>query len=344
MKKVYVSVGIALATFAFFATPCGAPAAVPARELSPLQHVEKITVPAIVGRIDHFTADAKRSRLIFSALGNNTVEIVDYHAGISIGSIKGLNQPEGALYVPEFDKLFVGNYGDGTVKIYDGNKYTFLGSVEFSSDADNLRWDEVSKRVFVAYGEGANGGIGMIDPATDKHIGNDFKTVGGHPEGFQIEKKGSRIFVNVPGDGGVIQVLDRKGGTLTKWALNGARGNFAMVLNEDDHRLFTITRKPPLLIAIDTETGKEVARVPVAGECDDAHFDSRRKRIYVVGAEGFISVVQENDPDHYELIQNVPLAVGARTGYFHERLDRFYLGVPAKGIEPAQVWTYEAQD
>jgi len=111
-----------------------------------------------------------------------------------------------------------------------------------------------------------------------------------------------------------------------------------MALNEPDHRLFTITRKPPMLVVLDTETGKEVARLRAAGECDDVFFDASR------GGEGFISVFQQNDPDHYELVANVPSAIGIRTGYFFAKRDRFYVAVPAKGNEPAQVWTYEAED
>jgi hypothetical protein len=117
-----------------------------------------------------------------------------------------------------------------------------------------------------------------------------------------------------------------------------------MALNEADHRLFTVTRKTPMLVVLDTTTGKEVARLRAAGECDDVYFDEARKRIYVIGAEGFISVFQQNGPDHYELVASVPSAVGVRTGFFYAKRDRFYVGVPAKGSEPAQVWTFEAED
>jgi len=137
---------------------------------------------------------------------------------------------------------------------------------------------------------------------------------------------------------------DKKTGTVTKWPLKGLHSNYATALNERDHRLFTITRKPPMLVVLDTESGKEVTRLRAAGECDDVFFDASRKRIYAIGGEGFISVFQQNDPDHYELVANVPSAIGIRTGYFFAKRDRFYVAVPAKGNEPAQVWTYEAED
>ena len=312
------------------------------REFQPLQLEEQIPVPGVAGRIDHFSADAKRKRLFVSALGNNSLEVIDVFAGKVIHSIKGLAQPQGPLYVPAVDKLYVANAEDGKVRVYDGATYTLRKTIDFGKDPDNMRYDEGSKKVFVGFGED-DGGIAMIDPKTDERVGDVFKT-GGHPESFQVEASGGHIFVNVPDAGNVVESIDRKTGAVTKWPLQGLRANYAMALNEEDHRLFTITRKTPMMVVFDTQSGKEVARLRAAGECDDVYFDVSRKRVYVIGGEGFISVFQQNDPDHYELLANVPSAIGVRTGYFFAKRDRFYVAVPAKSNEPAQVWTYEAED
>jgi len=313
-----------------------------ARELLPLQLEEQIPVPGVAGRLDHFTADAKRRRLFVSALGNNSLEVIDVFAGLVIHSIKGLAQPQGPLYVPGVDKLYVANAEDGKVRVYDGATYTLGKTIDFGKDPDNMRYDEASKTVFVGFGED-DGGIAMIDPKTDERVGQVYKT-DGHPESFQVEASGGHIFANVPDAGFVVESIDRKSGAVTKWPLKGLRGNYAMALNEQDHRLFTVTRKTPMMVVLNTETGSEVTRMRAAGECDDVYFDADRKRIYVIGAEGFISVFQQNDPDHYELLANVPSGIGVRTGYFFAKRDRFYVGVPAKGSEPAQIWTYEAED
>jgi hypothetical protein len=314
----------------------------PARTILPLQLEEQIPVPGVAGRLDHFTADAKRKRLFVSALGNNTVEVIDVFAGKVMHSIQGLAQPQGPLYVPDVDKLYVANAEDGKVRVYDGATYTLRKTIDFGEDPDNMRYDAASKRVFVGFGE-EDGGIAMIDPATDERVGQVYKT-GGHPESFQVEASGRHIYANVPDAGNVVESIDRKTGAVTKWPLKGLRGNYAMALNEEDHRLFTITRKTPMLVVFNTETGAEVARMQAAGEGDDVFFDASRKRIYEIGGEGFISVFQQNDPDHYELLASIPTGIGIRTGYFFTKRDRFYVGVPAKGNEPAQVWTYEAED
>jgi DNA-binding beta-propeller fold protein YncE len=312
------------------------------REVLPLQLEEQIPIPSVAGRLDHFTADAKRKRLFVSALGNNSVEVIDVFAGKVMHSIQGLAQPQGPLYVPDVDKLYVANAEDGTLRIYDGATYTLRKTINFGEDPDNIRYDDRSKKVFVGFGE-EDGGIAVIDPASDQRVGQVYKT-GGHPESFQVERSGGHIYVNVPDAGNVVESLDQKTGSVTKWPLKGLRGNYAMALDEEDHRLFTVTRKTPMLVVLNTQTGDEVARLRAAGECDDVFFDSSRKRIYVVGGEGMITVIQQNDPDHYELVANVPSSVGVRTGYFFAKRDRFYVGVPAKGNEPAQIWTYEAED
>src|SRR4030088_3014069 len=95
-----------------------APAAT--HEVAPLQLIQKIPVPGVAGRIDHFTAFPKRRLLIFAALGNNSMEIVNTFAPTGVQSITGFNEPEGVLFVPGFDKIFVANAGSGVVRVYDG--------------------------------------------------------------------------------------------------------------------------------------------------------------------------------------------------------------------------------
>jgi DNA-binding beta-propeller fold protein YncE len=344
MKTLLAVSAIALAglgVFAFRGTHT-AKAQSTGRDILPLQLEEEIPVPGVAGRLDHFTADVKRKRLFVSALGNNTVEVIDTFAGRVIRSIKGLSQPQGPLYVPGFDKLYVANAENGKMNVYGGATYTLEKTIDFGVDPDNVRYDAASKKIFVGFGE-EDGGIAMVDPATDERVGQVYKTEG-HPESFQIEASGEHIYANVPDAGMVVESIDRKTGVVAKWPLEGLKGNYAMALNEEDHRLFTVTRKTPMLVVFDTQTGNEVARLRAAGECDDVYFDASRKRIYVIGGEGVISVIEQKDPDHYELVANVPSGVGIRTGFFYSKRDRLYVGVPAKGNEPAQIWTYEAED
>jgi DNA-binding beta-propeller fold protein YncE len=172
MKRM-LAIGIgALAGFIFLAANNARSSATEqqGREISPLQLEEEIPVPHVAGRLDHFTTDAKRKRLFVSALGNNTVEVIDVFSGKVIHSIEGLSEPQGPLYVPEFDKLYVANAGNGKVNVYDGATYTLRKSIEIGEDPDNMRYDAASKKVFVGFGE-EDGGIATIDPSTDERVG-----------------------------------------------------------------------------------------------------------------------------------------------------------------------------
>jgi DNA-binding beta-propeller fold protein YncE len=312
---------------------------------TPLQLYEQAPLlTPIAGRIDHFTADAKRRRVIFSALGNHSVEVFDAFAATIIHSIKdNLDEPQAVLFLDDLDKLWVTNAGNGKAMIYSGDKYNLEKTIDVGADPDNLRYHERSKTVIIGYGEGSTGAFATFNSATGDRVGKDL-TIDGHPESFTVEQKGSRIFVNVPTAGAVIERVDRNTGAVDKWPLKGVRGNYAMALNEDDHRVFVCTRKIPMFLAFDTETGKEVARLPSTGSCDDVYYDARRKRVYVLGAEGFISVFQQDSADQYHLLANVPSEIGARTGYLFVQRDRLYIGIPARMNLPAQIWTYEVQD
>ena len=310
------------------------------QERQVLALISRIDLPTVAGRIDHFTADIKGERIFIAALGNHTVEVLNAQSGQHLHSIPDLAEPQGVYFDAATNRLFVACAKDGAAKVFDGGSFELLGTVKFSADADNIRYDARGHRVIVGYGVGT-GGLAFLD-TTGKKTGEI--ALEGHPESFQVETKGGHIFVNVPDAGYVVESIDRKTGTVTKWPLKGLRGNYAMALDEENHRLFTITRKTPMMVVLNTETGAEVARLRSAGECDDVFFDASRKRVYVVGGSGVISVFQEVDPDHYELVADVPTGIGIRTGYFYAKRDRLYAGVPAKGNEPAQVWTFEAED
>ncbi|HEV8725046.1 MAG TPA: hypothetical protein VGW77_30900, partial [Candidatus Binatia bacterium] len=89
--------------------------------------------------------------------------------------------------------------------------------------------------------------------------------------------------------------------------------------------------------------GKMVADLESPGDADDIFYDGTRQRIYISGGEGFIGIVQQQDADGYKTLTKIPTASGARTSFFVAELDRFYLAVPHRGTQKAEVRVYEAQ-
>ena len=176
---------------------------------------------------------------------------------------------------------------------------------------------------------------------TDTKV-SDIK-LSGHPESFQLEKNGERIFVNVP-DSGAVEVVDReKGAVVATWPIKGASENFPMALDEADHRLFVGTRSPARLLVLDTETGKIVADLDSGGDADDIFYDAKAKRIYVSGGAGAIRVFTQKDANQYEVLGEVSTAEGARTSLFVSESRRLYLAVPDYGGQQAEVRVYKAE-
>lgn len=305
----------------------------------PLVLTGAIPLPNVQGRIDHFGFDPK-GRIFLSALGNDTEEVIDTGAARVTHTIHGIPRPQGVVYIPEFNKIFVGS-DEGKLYIYDGNSYELITSIDFGDDVDNLRYDPGTKRVYVGYGDGA---IAMVDATSNKRMTEEYK-LGAHPESFQLEPAGPNIYVNVPGLKQVA-VVNRKTGGITRWPLK-VEGNFPMALDENDHRLFVVTRAPARLLVLDTASGHILADLPCVQNADDAYYDPERKRIYVSGGEGYISVFQQKDPDDYALLAKVSSGIGARTsGYFgrgKKGFEVFYVAVPARADHAAEVLTYTVQ-
>ena len=153
---------------------CVGVAEIAAQSAVPLKLKETIALPGVEGRIDHFAFDAGGERLFVCALGNNTVEVLDLQKGERVHSITGLGAPQGIAYIPELVRLFIANDKGGICKIYDAKSYQNVGEIDFKDDADNVRYDDSSKRIYVGFG---NGGIGIIGAPESKNYRVD-KTVG----------------------------------------------------------------------------------------------------------------------------------------------------------------------
>ena len=307
-----------------------------AGEPGPLKLVRTVPLPDVKGRIDHLAIDSKGKRLFVAALGNNTVEVLDLNAGTRLRSIAGCSKPQGLVYLPRPNLLFVANGGDGRVRIYDCSSFKPIVTVGALEDADNLRYDAKLDRVYVGYGDG---GIGVINPVTG--VLTVRIPLKGHPESFQVEQDGIYLFANVP-DAQQIAVIDRQLRTLVEtWPLKDFRANFPMALDEGDHRVFVGCRDPARLVVLDTKNGKRVADLPLSGDTDDLFYDGARRRIYAACGEGFIDVIEQRDVDDYKLLEKITTAPGARTCLFSLDLNQHYLAVPRLGERPAEIRVYQ---
>lgn len=295
-----------------------------------LRLVQTVSLLGVEGRIDHLSIDPAGNRLFVAALGNNTVEVVDLRAGKVARSLRGFSEPQGLLYLEEFKRLYVASGGDGSLRVLDGQTFAEVTTIKFDDDADNLRYDAAAKQLYVGYGSGA---LGIVDVTTNTVVGTI--PLSAHPESFQIERTGNRVFVNVPRSH-TISVADRNTRKVNgSWALGLVAANFPMTLDEANHRAFIACRTPTRLLVFDTESGEEVARLVLHGDCDDVFYDARRRQVYASCGEGFIDVFTQKDADHYALREAVRTEPRARTAFFDG--ERLYLAVPRRGEHAAEI-------
>ena len=286
----------------------------------------RIALPGVYGRMDHFGWDSKRGLLIVSALGNDTVEIVGNWKHLR--TINGLEHPQASVYIPGVDRIAVSSQS-GKLRFYDAGSYALIQTIDFGADADtdNMRYDPTSKRLYVGYGAGARGAIAVVDPASMERV--EEYQVGTHPESFQLEVHGPRIFVNLPGQE-LIGVIDRTTRAVSKWKIAGHGNAHAMALDESNHRLFTAALQPGRFTVVDTQTGTVVVTLPCILGVDDLWFDVERERIYAPGS-GAIDVFEQSDPDHYRAIARVAVGAGSGSTSLHLRSrtqDGLYMSSP----------------
>jgi DNA-binding beta-propeller fold protein YncE len=308
-----------------------------AAQQAPMAYVRAIELPRVEGRIDHLAFDAMRQRLYVAALGNNSVEVVDVGVPSHLKSLAGFREPQGIAVIPDMKFVVVANgQGDG-VQLIAADDYRAGATIRLGDDADNVRYDASAKRVYVGYGRGA---LAAIDPTSAKVIAE--AGLAGHPESFQLEGTGSRVFINVP-SAGHIAVVDRGSmKVIATWPVTSAGSNYPMALDETNHRLFIGCRRPAKVLVFDTTSGKETASLDIVGDTDDLFYDASRKRLYVTGGEGYLDVVQDEGANRLRRIARVATAPGARTSLFVADEGRLYLAVPHRGSQKAEIRVFEA--
>lgn len=306
-----------------------------AAEEAALRLTQTIPLSGVRGRIDHLAFDPSSRRLFVAALGNDTVEVIDTANGRLVRSLKGFHEPQGIAIVQDAGMIAVANGGTGTLQLVAGDTLETRFTTEIGGDADNVRYDAAAHRVYVA----AAGGLFAIDPSSGRLVGRI--AFPGHPESFQLERNGPWVFANLPGSSQVV-VGDRQSGkVLARWPTSSCGANYPMSLDEEKRVVFVGCRRPSSLAVFDSGTGRLIGTVPAVGDTDDLFLDSARRRVYVIGGDGFIDVM-DAAPAIPTQLERVATASGARTGLWVEQDRRLYVAVPARVGRTAELRVFEA--
>jgi DNA-binding beta-propeller fold protein YncE len=333
MRDSAADVGCVVA-IALLALAAGTSSAMAQRDGAGILELEsKIPLGTVTGRIDHLALDPSRKRVFIAELENNSVAIVDLGGGKLRNRISGLREPQGVGYVPSVDMLYVANGGDGTVRAFKGEDFAAAERQVLDSDADNVRVDADTARVYVGYGAGA---LAVIDPASQMRV-RDI-ALPAHPESFQISRSTRQIFVNLPNAGAIV-VLDGAGdGPRWTWSTANYQGNFAMALDEEHGTVVIVYRRPAKISVRAIRDGAVIADRDTCGDADDVFVDSKRQRLYVTCGEGFIDVFDA--VADYTHLARIATRHGARTSLYMPTLDRLAVAVRASWANAAELWVY----
>ena len=317
----------------------------PAQEKALLRLVKTIDVPG-ARKWDHFGVDLKGNRLFVSSEEEPAVEVFDLRTNEHLQSLTEFKEPHNVLPFPDLKKIYVVDGEASEIKILDYDSYKLIGRTGLTIDADPVVYDPASKYLYVV-----NGGreahtstclITIVDTVTGKKVA-DIKLDTNRLESMAIEKSGPRLFVNMTGINS-IGVVDREKRTVVQtWPITAGQDNVPLQYDEATHRLFLATRKPSKLVVVNADNGKEVASLDVADYVDDLAYDAAHHRLYVPGGggTGAVSVVEQRGADDYRIVATVPTKPGAKTARLVPELNKYYVGVPAKDAQPAQILVYD---
>lgn len=342
--RILVSIGM----IALVATVAIGVQATPQQDKEPLKLIQKIPLPNVKGRIDHIDVDVKGKRLFVAGLENGTLEVVDLKEGKWIRSIPDFKAPQGIAYLPSLNKVFVASNDDGMGRVFRGDTFELLDSIELDLGPNRVAYDPHTNLLYVGYGgrvaKKDKGEVGIIDVKTDKHVGDI--DVGLRAAEILIDKSGQKLFVfdNVAAK---IQVIDTKKRTMVSaWQVSSERpGDGAF--DEANHRLLIGTRMPPTMTVMDSDTGKEVASLPTVEGMDGVYYDGIHKRVYISGGRdtdvGYVFVYQQQDADHYTQIGKISTRSFAGTSFWSPGFNRYYVAAAANDKEEAAILVFEPQ-
>lgn len=317
----------------------------PAQDKAPLRLVNTISVSG-VRKWDHFGVDLKGNRLFVTSEEEPAVEVFDLRTNQHLQSLTEFKEPHNVLPFPELKKIYVVDGEASEIKILDYDSYKLIGHIALTIDADPVVYDPASKYLYVV-----NGGreaktptclISIVDTTTDKKLA-DMKLDSNRLESMAIEKSGQRLFVNMTGINSIGVVDREKRAVVQTWPVTAGKDNVPLQYDEATHRLFLATRKPSKLVVVNADNGKEVASMDVADYVDDLAYDATHHRLYIPGGggTGAVSVVAQHGADKYEVVATVPTKPGAKTARFVPELNKYYVGVPAKDAQPAQILVFD---
>lgn len=297
MKKYIRALGICIAAFGLAQAAAAA---------TPAYHVAKTYDLGGDGFWDYVTFDPETDRLFIGR--NDRIMVVDAGSGKLLGEVHGLQRAHGVAIDHAHGRGFATSGGDAMLVIFDLKTLQVLGKTKVDEDDDAIQFDPASGHVFTFNGDAHSASV--IDPATGKLIGT--VDLGAKPE-FGVPDGRGKLFVNLESTSEIAEIDAATMKVTRRWPLAPCQSPSGLAIDAAHHVLFSVCRNRVMAIS-DAESGKVIAHVPIGPGADAARYDAGTGLAFAsTGGDGAITVVHEDSPTKFRVVQTVKTQPGART-------------------------------
>jgi DNA-binding beta-propeller fold protein YncE len=299
-----------------------------AAQAPPPYHVVKTIAIGGEGGWDYLIADGAAHRLYVSH--GTRVEVVDLARDTAMGFIPNTPGVHGIAIAADVGRGFTSNGRDSTATIFDLRTLATIGTVNVGArNPDAIIYDPVSRRVFTM--NGGSGNATAIDAATGTVAGT--VALNGRPE-FAVSDGRGRIYVNLEDSSAIVAFNARTLAVEGRWPLAPCEGPSGLAMDREHRRLFSVCSNK-LMAVMNADDGRVIITLPIGQGVDASAFDPSTALAFASCGEGVLTVVHQDDPDHYTVVGNVPTQRGSRTMALDVTTRRVYLSTAQFGPPPA---------
>ena len=280
------------------------------------------------GGWDYLMVDSKARRVYISR--GTHVMVVDADSGAVVGDIPNTNGVHGIAIAAEFGKGFISDGRDNNVTIFDPTTLKVLGTVATGKNPDAIIYDPGSKRVFTFNGASKDA------TAIDAQAGTVAGTIalGGKPEAAASDGKG-HVFVNIEDTSEIAEFDSNKLSVEHRWKIAPGEEPSGLAFDQKNRRLFSVCSNK-LMVVLNADNGQVVTTVPIGAGSDGAAFDPETGLAFSTnGGDGNLTVVHEDSPSKFSVLENVPTLRRARTIALDPKTHSIYTITAEFGPAPA---------
>ncbi len=290
--------------------------------------VKTIPIPG-AGGWDYVAADSDGRRLYVSHA--TEVDVLDLDSNAILGKIPSTNGVHGIAIAADLGRGFISDGRDNQVTIFDLKTMATIGTAKAGTNPDGIVYDPFSKRVFAFNGRSKD--ATAIDAETGKVAGTI--ALGGKPE-FPVTDGNGNVYANIEDTSELVRIDPKTLEVKNRWALSPACDSpSGLAIDTASRRLFPVCENKVMTV-VNADSGRIITTVPTGAGTDAAGFDPETKLAFASnGRDATLTVIHEDSPDHYSVVENAKTERGARTMAIDLHTHKIYLPDAEFGPTPA---------